>query len=268
MIRPLLQGTLALGFLTLASAQETAAPAAPAAPAEAPKPAIDPKVLKADSSYYLGWSSGRQFAEHGFTKEDMDTDAFLKGLLGAFDPKSDIDAEKFKNTLQAVGDMLQEREKKKGEVNLEAGKKFFEENGKREGVITTKSGLQYEIIAKGGTEKYVAPKEGDDTQKQFLVNYKGLHLDGTQFDTSVEGEPAVMTLGVIDGIKEALTTMPVGAKWKVFVPSNLGYGEERNGDIAPNSSLIFEIELVKIEDAPASPEGDGGFPIPIPNSGQ
>lgn len=262
MIRPLLHGTLALGFLTLSSAQDTPAPA------EAPKPAADPKALKTDSSYYLGWSSGRQFAEHGFTKEDIDTESFVKGLLGAFEPNSDIDAEKFKNTLQAVGDLLQEREKQKAAANLEAGKKFFDENGRREGVVTTKSGLQYEIIAKGGEVKYVAPKEGDETRKQFLVNYKGSFIDGTQFDTSVEGEPAVMSLEVIDGIKEALTTMPVGAKWKVFVPANLGYGEERNGDIAPNSSLIFELELVKIEDAPASPEGDGGFPIPIPNSGQ
>jgi FKBP-type peptidyl-prolyl cis-trans isomerase len=264
MIRPLLQSALVFGFLTVSNAQE---PAAPAVPAEAPKQAIDPKALKTDSSYYLGWSTGRQFAEHGFTKDDIDTDSFLKGLLGAFEPNSDIDSEKFKNTLQAVGDLLQEREKVKAATNLEAGKKFFGENGKREGVTTTKSGLQYEILAKGGSEKYVAPKEGDEGRKQFLVNYKGSFIDGTQFDASVEGEPAVMTLDVIDGIKETLTTMPVGAKWKVFVPADLGYGENRNGDIAPNSSLIFEIELVKIEDAPADPEGDGGFPIPIPNSG-
>lgn len=263
MIRPILQGTLALGLLTLATAQE------PAAPAEAPKVTIDPKVLKTDSSYFLGWSSGRQFAEHGFTKDDIDTESFLKGLLGAFEPNSQIDSEKFRVTLQAVGDLLQEREKKKAAVNLEAGKKFFEENGKRDGVITSKTGLQYEILTKGGADKYVAPKEGDETTKQFLVNYKGSYIDGTQFDASPEGEPAVMTLGVVDGIKEALTTMPVGAKWKIFVPASLGYGEERNGDIAPNSTLIFEMELVKIEDAPADPEGaGGGFPIPIPEQGK
>jgi FKBP-type peptidyl-prolyl cis-trans isomerase len=73
-----------------------------------------------------------------------------------------------------------------------------------------------------------------------------------------------MTLAVVEGFKEALTLMPVGAKWKLFIPSKLAYGEERrSADIAPNSALIFELELVEIQDAPAAPAG-GGLPMPIP----
>ncbi len=266
MIRKLIPGTLAIGLIALAQAQP-AAPATPAAPVEAPKPAVDPAALKTDSSYFLGLSTGKQFAGHGLSAADIDTASFVKGLLASFDAKNAVDEEKFKATMQALGDVLQEREKTKATANLEAGKKFLAENGKRDGVTTTKSGLQYEVLAKGGAEKYVAGKEGEESNKQFMVNYKGSLIDGTQFDASPEGEPVAMTLGVIDGFKEALTSMPVGAKWKLFIPSELAYGEQRQGaDIAPNSVLVFELELVKIQDAPAAPEG--GFPIPIPGQGQ
>jgi FKBP-type peptidyl-prolyl cis-trans isomerase len=97
-----------------------------------------------------------------------------------------------------------------------------------------------------------------------MVNYKGTLIDGTEFDASPEGAPAAMSLSVIDGFKEALSIMPVGAKWKLFIPSKLAYGEERrSADIAPNSTLIFELELVEIKDAAPAPAG-GGFPLPIP----
>jgi FKBP-type peptidyl-prolyl cis-trans isomerase len=157
--------------------------------------------------------------------------------------------------------MLQTREKEKATANLEAGNKFLEENAKREGVITTPSGLQYEIINKGGDKKYVAPKEGEQDNKQFMVNYKGTLIDGTEFDASPAGEPVPMTLQVVEGFKEALTNMPVGAKWKIYLPSKLAYGEERrSAEIAPNSALIFDLELVDIQDAPAQQE----MPFPLP----
>jgi FKBP-type peptidyl-prolyl cis-trans isomerase len=166
--------------------------------------------------------------------------------------------------MQALGDMLQGREKATAASNLEAGKKFLEENAKRAGVIKTKSGLQYEILAKGGDVKYVAPKEGAQDNKQFLVNYKGTLISGKEFDASPAGEPVPMTLQVVPGFKEALTTMPVGAKWKLFLPASLAYGEERrSADIGPNSVLVFELELIKIEDAPAP---QGGMPFPMPGA--
>ncbi len=177
--------------------------------------------------------------------------------------KPELSEEKLQAAMQALGDLLQAREKETATANLEAGKKFLEENGKRKEITTTKSGLQYEILAKGGEEKYVAPKDAAKESKQFMVHYKGTLISGKQFDASPAGEPVPMTLQVVEGFKEALTTMPVGAKWKLFMPSNIAYGaERRSADIGPNSVLIFELELVKIQDAPAAPEG--GMPFPMP----
>jgi FKBP-type peptidyl-prolyl cis-trans isomerase len=272
MIRKFIPGALALGLVATTSAQTPAADApkteATTPPIEVPAaPKLDPSVVKADSSYALGFRTGstfaQQFGRFGVGADDIQTDTFLKGFMAAVKgDKPEIEEERLQAAMQALGDMLQNREKETAAANLEAGKKFLEENGKREGVVTTKSGLQYEILAKGGEEKYVAPKEGAEDNKQFLVNYKGTLINGKQFDASPEGEPVPMTLQVVEGFKEALTTMPVGAKWKLFMPSNLAYGEERrSADIGPNSALIFELELVKIQDAPAAPEG---MPFPMP----
>jgi FKBP-type peptidyl-prolyl cis-trans isomerase len=274
MIRKFIPGALALGLIATSSAQTPAAEApkteATTPPIEVPaKPKLDPAVVKADSSYALGFRTGstfgQQFGRFGVGADDIEQENFLKGFMAAVKgDKPELSEEKLQAAMQALGDLLQAREKETATANLEAGKKFLEENGKREGVITTKSGLQYEVIAKGGEEKYVAPKEeGAEDNKQFLVNYKGTLISGKQFDASPEGEPVPMTLQVVPGFKEALTTMPVGAKWKVFLPSSLAYGEERrSADIGPNCALVFELELVKIQDAPAAPEG--GMPFPMP----
>ncbi len=273
MIRKFIPGALALGLAATTSAQTPAADATKAEattpPIEVPaKPKLDPAVIKADSSYALGFRTGstfaQQFGRFGVGAEDLEGETFMKGFMAALKGgKPEMEEAKLQAAMQALGEMLQSREKELAAANLEAGKKFLEENGKREGVITTKSGLQYEVLAKGGEEKYVAPKEGAEDNKQFMVNYKGTLISGKQFDASPEGEPVPMTLQVVEGFKEALTTMPVGAKWKLFLPSGLAYGEERrSSDIGPNSTLIFELELVKIQDAPAAPEG--GMPFPMP----
>lgn len=291
MIRKLLPGALALGLIAQSSAETPAAPAAPAAeapaaetpaapapaptattppveiPPPAPKPPADPAVVKSDSSYALGFRTGgnfaQQFGRFGVGADDLDTETFLKGFLAALKGgKPEIEEEKLQAAMEALGEMLQTREKERATANLEAGKAFLAENAKKEGVVTTASGLQYEILEKGGDVKYVAPKEGEESNKQFLVNYKGTLIDGTEFDASPAGQPVPMTLEVIDGFKEALTNMPVGSKWKLTIPSELAYGEERrSAQIAPNSVLVFELELVKIEDAPPQP---GGLPFPIP----
>src|SRR5690606_26421755 len=174
----------------------------------------------------------------------------------------ELGEEKLAAAMQSLGNLLQEREKQVADKNLADGKKLLEEDGKREGVTTTKSGLQYEVLAKGGDKTYAAPKEGE-AEKQFLVNYKGTLIDGTEFDASPEGQPVPMTLQVIEGFKEALTTMPIGAKWKLYIPSELAYGDQRrSAEIGPNSVLVFELELVDIKDAPANPHG--GLPFPLP----
>ena len=243
-----------------------AASEVPAVPVTPPKPVLDPAVVKVDSSYALGFRTGgnfsQQFGRFGVTVADLDTESFLKGFLAAFKGgKPEIAEEKLQAAMQALGDLLQQREKDTAAANLEKGKKFLEENGKRPGVITNASGLQYEILAKGGEEKYVAPKEGAEDNKEFLVNYKGTLIDGTQFDASPEGQPVPMTMQVVPGFQEALKTMPVGSKWKLFIPSELGFKEERrSAEIAPNSVLIFELELVKIQDA--APQQQMPFPMP------
>ncbi|MDP3850391.1 MAG: FKBP-type peptidyl-prolyl cis-trans isomerase [Luteolibacter sp.] len=279
MIRKFIPGALAIGFAATTSAQtpaaETPKTEVTTPPIEVPAaPKLDPAIVKSDSSYALGFRMGntfsQQFGRFGVGAKDIEQETFLKGFMAALNGgKPELSEEKLQAAMQALGDMLQTREKEAAAANLESGKKFLEENAKREGVITTKSGLQYEILAKGGEEKYVAPKEGEESNKQFMVNYKGTLIDGKQFDASPEGEPVAMTLQVVEGFKEALTNMPVGAKWKLFLPSSLAYGEERrSADIGPNSTLIFDLELVKIEDAPAQPQGGMPFPMPQGQPGE
>lgn len=260
---------IALATAGIVTAQDTTKEAAPATDSSsAPAAPANAAESKNDSSYALGYRTGgnfgQEFGRFGVKIDDIEMEKFIQGFKAAVKgDKPEIEEARLQAAMSALGEMLQLREKEAATANLEAGKKFLAENGKREGVKTLESGLQYEVLAKGGESKYVAPKEGQP-EKQFMVNYKGTLIDGTEFDASPEGGPVPMTLAVIDGFKEALSIMPVGAKWKLFIPSELAYGEERrSAEIAPNSTLIFEIELVEIKDAPPAPDG-GGFPLPIP----
>ena len=259
---------VALAATGFAIAQDAPKEAPATETTEAPAPGADPAAIKPDSSYALGYRSGGAFAQefgrYGVTLDDLEMDVFINGFKAAVKgDKPEVAEEKLQAAMAALGTVLQQREKDAAEANMAAGKKFLEENAKREGVKTLESGLQYEVMEKGGEEKYKEPKEGE-AEKQFMVNYKGTLIDGTEFDASPEGSPVPMTLQVIPGFKEAITTMPVGAKWKLFIPSELAYGaERRSAEIAPNTALIFELELVEIKDAPPAPEG-GGFPVPMP----
>ena len=156
----------------------------------------------------------------GLTGEDMETAAFVKGFLaGLKGDKPEYPEAKLRAAMEALGKSVQERESKKSEANLAAGNAFLAENAKREGVTTTASGMQYEVIKKGTDKKYVAPANGTpDGGTKFNVHYRGTLIDGTEFDKSPDGKTFPMTLQVIPGFKEALTTMPVGSKWKIFLP--------------------------------------------------
>lgn len=269
-------GLAAAALISLPSfvfGQNEGAPAAetPAALA-VPEVPVDPAVMKTDASYALGIRTGQQFGQQfgrfGVKADDLDSASFLKGFLAGFkNDKPELPEQKLQAAMGAFGNNLQKREEEVAKTNLEAGDKFLAENGKREGVTTTASGLQYEVINKGGDKKYEAPKDGKEDNKQFMVNYRGTLIDGKEFDASPEGQTVPMTLQVVEGFKEALTTMPIGAKWKLFLPAKLAYGEQRrSAEIAPNSTLIFELELVSIEDAPPAPQG--GMPFPMPEMGQ
>jgi FKBP-type peptidyl-prolyl cis-trans isomerase FklB len=127
-------------------------------------------------------------------------------------------------------------------VNEAAGQAFLAENGKRPEVTTTASGLQYEVLAEGAGQ---SPAASD----QVVVHYTGKLIDGTVFDSSVErGEPATFGVTqVIPGWVEALQMMKPGAKWRVFIPSNLAYGPQgAGGVIGPNATLIFDVELLSV----------------------
>ena len=146
----------------------------------------------------------------------------------------------------AKAEMLQQEKmnanrKAKTEKLIKMGRDFLAENGKKAGIITTPSGLQYEVLKKG---------EGEVPQKTDKVkcHYEGRLIDGTVFDSSIKrGEPAVFGLNqVIKGWTEALSLMPVGSKWRLYIPQELGYGERQAGQIPPYSTLIFDVELLSI----------------------
>ncbi len=143
---------------------------------------------------------------------------------------------------EMVSDFFQKMSEKVAQENLEEGNAFLEKNKAREGIKTTESGLQYEIITEGTGPKPTA-------EDMVKVHYHGTLIDGKVFDSSVDrGEPAQFPVGgVIPGWVEALQLMPVGSKWKIYLPASLGYGERgAGGNIEPNAALIFEVELLEI----------------------
>lgn len=142
----------------------------------------------------------------------------------------------------SVFDKLMNMKSEKATANLKAGEDFLEQNKKREGVMTTASGLQYEVLAKGNGAK---PKATDKVK----CHYHGTLIDGTIFDSSVQrGQPATFPLNmVIKGWTEALQLMSVGSKYRLFLHPSLAYGERQTGSvIGPNSTLIFDVELLDI----------------------
>jgi FKBP-type peptidyl-prolyl cis-trans isomerase len=189
-------------------------------------------------SYSLGVVYGNDIISSKDQLEFLQDSIFIQGIKDALASKTKVDLQTAQSNLDAH--FMQKRESKVNE-NVEASKVFFETNAKREGVIQIESGLQYEILKEAKGNKPVA------TDK-VKVHYHGTLLDGTVFDSSVDrGEP--VTFGVtevIPGWTEILQLMPVGSKWKVFIPYNLAYGSQGAGPIQPYSTLIFEIELLDI----------------------
>ncbi|MBZ5660134.1 MAG: FKBP-type peptidyl-prolyl cis-trans isomerase [Acidobacteriia bacterium] len=210
------------------------------------------KTQKEKLSYAIGMEMGK-----GVKAQELDVDPELisRGLKDALSGGKPLMGD---DELQTVIGALREEMKQKqmqaeeaaAEENRKQGEAFLAENGKKTGVVTTASGLQYKIITAGTGKK---PVETDTV----LCNYKGTFLDGTEFDSSAEaGKPVPFDIKtVIPGFKEALQLMPVGSKWQIVVPASLAYGERGAGNvIGPNATLIFEVELVSIQDA-AAPAG-------------
>jgi FKBP-type peptidyl-prolyl cis-trans isomerase FklB len=174
--------------------------------------------------------------------ETVDAASLAKGIETGL-KLAPADAEKIiEKANDVVTNAMKALQSKKFEKTIMEGKAFLASNGKRAGVVTLPSGLQYEILTPGTGPK---PKATD----KVTVHYHGTLLDGTVFDSSVErGQPATFGVNqVIPGWVEGLQLMPQGSKWKLFIPSDLAYGERGAGnDIGPYSTLVFEVELIKI----------------------
>lgn len=190
-------------------------------------------------SYALGMNLAQNLQASGI--ETIEYAEFTKGLEAAFEGKeTQMSADEANQTLQQFFTELQA---KQHEATIQAGTSFLAENAKKDGVVTLESGLQYEVITEGNGAK---PNAAD----QVECHYHGTLIDGTVFDSSVQrGTPATFPVsGVIQGWVEALQLMAVGSKWRLFIPSNLAYGERGAGQhIGPHTTLIFEVELLAIK---------------------
>lgn len=190
-------------------------------------------------SYSLGVSVANSVKAQGL--QSIDAKAVGKAFEDVFEGKELVISEEEANVI--LQEYFQKLANKALEENQTAGKEFLLENAKRDGVVTTASGLQYEVLAQGSG---ASPKATDEV----TVHYHGTLTDGRVFDSSVErGQPATFPVnGVIPGWIEALQLMNVGSKYKLFIPSDLAYGERGAGQmIGPNSTLIFEVELISIK---------------------
>lgn len=188
-------------------------------------------------SYALGMSLAGNLIASGV--RELDIDDFAAGVKAVF--KGGDKAMTFEQAKAEVTRFFTELEQQAGKMNAEAGRKFLEENKKQEGVKVTKSGLQY-LVVKQGNGPIAGPNDA------VTVHYTGRLIDGTVFDSSVErGEPATFGVGqVIAGWTEALTMMPEGSAWRLFIPAELAYGSHGTGPIQPNSTLIFDVQLIKV----------------------
>ena len=189
-------------------------------------------------SYALGLSIGNNFQNSGI--KDLNVEDFVKGLTDVLnDVKPAISYDEAK---QVINDYFLKLQKEKLEINKKAGEEFLLINRGRAGVVELPSGLQYQVLKMGDGPKPAA------TDK-VKCHYHGTLINGMVFDSSVErGKPTVFGVNqVIPGWVEALQLMPVGSKWRLFIPSNLAYGEHGAGEmIEPNSTLIFDVELLDI----------------------
>lgn len=204
--------------------------------------------MKQVMGYLIGYRLGSQILPQmlpGITADDIVGDMLAKGVQNGIAGEMDMSLidENVDRYQHEFLSMLQKRGEERGNANLELGRKYMEENGKKAGVVTTASGLQYEVLVAGNGETYDAAKHGEAPTAEVM--YKGTLVDGTVFDQS----QAPVKFGirqVIPGFTEALTLMPVGAKWRVTIPANLAYGANGPGSIGPNSTLIFEMELISL----------------------
>jgi FKBP-type peptidyl-prolyl cis-trans isomerase FklB len=217
------------------------------------------KDQKDKVSYSIGLNIGSNLARQNV---EINPEALTAGVKDAIAGKPQLTQDQVKEVMTAFEKDMQQKQKVAGEKSAAEGKTFLEENKKKEGVKTTASGLQYKVIKEGTGAQ---PK----ATETVTVNYRGTLIGGKEFDSSYKrGQPATFPLnGVIKGWTEGLQLMKKGSKYQLFVPPDLAYGERAVGaDLSPNSTLIFEVELLDIkppEQAGTSPAAPlGSKPLP------
>jgi FKBP-type peptidyl-prolyl cis-trans isomerase FklB len=214
--------------------------AATAARAEDAKPFKDEKEK---ISYAIGFDTGSRMHQ---TDIQVNYDMFLRGLKDAAGGTPLLNDQELRDTFNKLRQDIRARQDDKqrqlGEKNRKEGEEFLAANKTKPGVITLANGLQYTVLAAGDGP---SPKPEDTV----TVSYRGTLIDGTEFDRSPTNQPTTFAAnGVIRGWTEALTRMKAGAKWKLFIPSDLAYGlMGRPPKIAPNAALLFEVELVSFK---------------------
>lgn len=215
------------------------------APAKRDAPKLETTLEKA--SYAIGYNIGNDLKRQGL---DLDPKIIAVGIASAMEgTESALTEEQVGEVFAALRQEMQKKEAAKATTNLEAGKKFLEANKKKDGVKVTKSGLQYLVIKEGDG---AVPKKTSTVS----THYRGTLIDGSVFDSSYQGEAPEATdepvsfgvTQVIKGWTEALQLMKVGSHYRLFIPSELAYGEQGPGKIGPNSTLIFEIHLLNSEE--------------------
>jgi FKBP-type peptidyl-prolyl cis-trans isomerase len=203
-------------------------------------------TLSQKASYLVGTGWGEKLKPFA---DDIDTAKIVQGLQDALAGKdSQVPQSEGQQIMQEFQQLIQNRQAKIGEERKVTNAKWLADNGKKPGVITTASGLQYEVVSSG--------KGKQPTSKDTVsVNYKGVMIDGKQFDSSYDrGKPAEFQVGgVIKGWTEALLLMHEGDKWKLYIPSDLAYGDSAPPAIGNSQILIFDIELLKILPAGVPP---------------
>jgi FKBP-type peptidyl-prolyl cis-trans isomerase FklB len=197
---------------------------------------------RADSlGYALGNNLGEFLKANGVTdiSKELNTEMMIKAIKDATSAQKPVMTRE--QCSAAINTFVTTKRTESVAKNKAAGQKFLEENKKKPGVVTLPSGLQYQIIKEGTGPK---PTANDQVQ----VHYHGTLIDGTVFESSVErGQPITHSAsGFIAGWNEALSMMPTGSKWKLFIPSDLAYGDQGSGQIQPGSTLVFEVELLKV----------------------
>lgn len=201
------------------------------------------------ASYAVGLNVGPQLrAADGI----LDLDAFTRGVADAMaGSEPAVPQEELQAALEWLQTEVEAVAAADAAENQAEGEEFLAENAQRGDVTVTASGLQYEVLREGEGE----PPAREDRAR---LHYRGTLVDGTEFDTSYDGDPATFGVGqVIPGFTEALMLMPPGSHYKVYIPSHLAYGPQGSqGAIGPNETLIFEIEMIEVIKAPES--GDGG----------